>query len=386
MDYELFTYRQIFERTLSTDQPKAINIVKLKSEITLEADRILHALLSNTAKLHPSKTQQYIHQHQHAIELILEELDEPLEAPSESRISNQKHQILDIFYTTSKNLILQLQRHFPDQFNSCRKIPALLLKKAKEDIEQKTSHLFKTINALNAPEDGKEPADNIEEELHTILFEHRSLTYQQREYMELFIDQLTGKTEQAQHSITIMDILLDIISLNYNHPLFYHFCCRYFTREIERCEELSAQYSTLNFIKKCIKQTYPSIKPEYSPDQAPIGQSLVRYIKTEMEYLQSMDKIGAHLHQHGLLDERYKVTFTVKQLAIFIHLQVEANIIIAETPKLLHEYISGHYSTNETDRISAKSFKNAYYSASTDDLEKVIDKIVTMLATAQEKL
>jgi len=99
-----------------------------------------------------------------------------------------------------------------------------------------------------------------------------------------------------------------------------------------------------------------------------------------------MDKIGALLHQHGLLDERYKVTLTVKQLAIFTHLQVEANIIIAETPKLLHEYIAKHYSTNETDRISAKSFKNAYYSASTGDLEKIIDKIVTMLAIAQEKL
>lgn len=99
-----------------------------------------------------------------------------------------------------------------------------------------------------------------------------------------------------------------------------------------------------------------------------------------------MDRIGAHLNHQGLLDNRYKVTLTVKQLAIFIHLQVQAKIIITESPKLLHEYISKHYSTNETDRISAKSFKNAYYSASTEDLEKVIEKIVTMLAIAQEKL
>jgi hypothetical protein len=83
-----------------------------------------------------------------------------------------------------------------------------------------------------------------------------------------------------------------------------------------------------------------------------------------------MDKIGANLNHHGLLDNGYKVTLTVKQFAIFIHLQVEAKIIITETPKSLHEYISKHYSTNDTDRISAKSFKNAYYRASTDDLKK----------------
>ncbi|WP_344853682.1 hypothetical protein [Pedobacter jeongneungensis] len=39
----------------------------------------------------------------------------------------------------------------------------------------------------------------------------------------------------------------------------------------------------------------------------------------------------------------------------------------------------------EKENISEKSFKNAYYSAMGNDVEKVIEKIATMLAIAQEK-
>jgi hypothetical protein len=382
MNYELFTYHQIFDQTINNDQKTTTNIEELKADIKLESERILIALQNNIGNQDPPKAQQYIHQHQQAIHVILEDLDK-LQDTEESNSTDNKKQIIKIFSTSSEDLLSALQKYFPAHFNYQSKLPSSLLKKTKEDIEQKTAHL---INVLTAQKDQNQITNNLEDNLYSILTQHSSLTYHQKAYMENFLEKLTAKIEQAENRIGKMDILLHIISSNYNHPLFYTFSCQYFSEETGRCEELSAQYSTLKFIKKCIKQNYTPNKDIYNPDQPPIQHSLIRYIKTELEYLESMDKIGAHLHQHGLLDERYKVTLTVKQLAIFIHLQVEANIIIAEAPKLLHEYIAKHYSTNETDRISAKSFKNAYYSASTDDLEKVIDKIVTMLAIAQEKL
>jgi hypothetical protein len=382
MNYELFTYHQIFDQTINNDQTRSINIEELKADIKLECERVLIALQNNIGNQDPPRAIQYIHQHQQAIHVILEEL-EKFKDTEESNNTDNKKQIITTFRTASENLLSALQKYFPAHFNYQSKLPSSLLKKTKEDIEQKTAHL---INVLTSQKSQKQIINNLGDTLYSILTQHSSLTYHQKAYMETFLEKLTAKIEQAENRIGIMDILLHIISSNYNHPLFYTFSCQYFTQEIERCEELSAQYSTLNFLKKCIKQTYSPTQDKYNPDQPSIQHSLNKYIRSELEYLESMDKIGTHLHQHGLLDERYKVTLTVKQLAIFIHLQVEANIIIAETPKLLHEYIAKHYSTNETDRISAKSFKNAYYSTSTDDLEKVIDKIVTMLAIAQDKL
>jgi hypothetical protein len=51
----------------------------------------------------------------------------------------------------------------------------------------------------------------------------------------------------------------------------------------------------------------------------------------------------------------------------------------------LWNYFPSNYSTVEQDTISEKSFKNAYYGNIGKDVEKVIDKIVAMLAIAQEK-
>lgn len=70
---------------------------------------------------------------------------------------------------------------------------------------------------------------------------------------------------------------------------------------------------------------------------------------------------------------------------MFMHLQVEAGIISTHSPKTLHQYVTKHYSTVEKDHISEKRFKNAYYGNASIDVEKVIDKIATMLAIAQEK-
>ena len=85
------------------------------------------------------------------------------------------------------------------------------------------------------------------------------------------------------------------------------------------------------------------------------------------------------------LESNFKVTFTVRQLALFINLQVEAGIITIKSPKLLHQYITKHYSTTEKEVISEKSFKNAYYGYVDKDIQKVIEKIVVMLNIAQDK-
>ncbi|GGE47002.1 hypothetical protein EV200_104275 [Pedobacter psychrotolerans] len=77
---------------------------------------------------------------------------------------------------------------------------------------------------------------------------------------------------------------------------------------------------------------------------------------------------------------------TVRQLAIFIRLQVEAKMIVFQSPKMLHQFIAKHYSTTEQDQISSKSFKNVYYANADQDIEKVIEMMVTMLALAQEKM
>jgi hypothetical protein len=384
MTNELLNYRQIFDSRVNSDQSVSNSAERLKAEFKLESIRILNALHNNILCLDPLKAKHYISHHQQSLSLLLDETYGLTEV-NQQKDHNKKNikEITEIFLASSENLLLDLQKYFPDYFSHQSTVPQSLSEKTKFKIDSKISHL---IEIASNQEDQKEFLEITENMLIPILSEITTFTYQAQDYLEHFLEKLTSEIEKAETPMKTIDILLLLISLNFNHPDFYHYCCRYFIQETDKCEELATQHSTLTLIKKHIVQTFPLTDYRLGKELPPIKESLLTYLDSELDYLSSMDNIGAQLTQHGLLDNKYKVTFTVKQLAIFIHLQVEANIIVAETPKLLHEYIAKHYSTNETNRISAKSFKNAYYSASTEDLEKVIDKIVTMLAIAQEKL
>jgi len=365
--YELNNFKKIFDTIIDPSS----NARELEAEIKTEPARILHALTNTIVELDQENSRQYIALHQQALHILLDETDiNPAQAA---------RQIIKTFRSATENLLFDLQKYFPDQFDQQLKIPRSLSEKSKLELEQKLMPLFNHNIQPQAME-------TLKEILSAVNTEQKQLSYQQKTYIDFFIEALDTSLQETQRPVEKMDIILLTISLNFNHPKFYQLCTHYFNIEIEKCEELSEQHRLLNILTKYIKQTTPVIKEQYEPELPTISESLLHYLASETEYLNSMDKIGAHLNHQGLLDNRYKVTLTVKQLAIFIHLQVQAKIIVTESPKQLHEYISKHYSTNDTDRISAKSFKNAYYSSSTEDLEKVIDKIVTMLAAAQEKL
>ncbi len=67
--------------------------------------------------------------------------------------------------------------------------------------------------------------------------------------------------------------------------------------------------------------------------------------------------------------EPHNQTPAYQQPAIFIQLQASAKSSAPEASNCRTKYISKHYSTIETSHISPKNFKNAYYNASTADLE-----------------
>jgi hypothetical protein len=384
MTNELLNYRQILDSVLNSGQSGINSTDSIKADIRLESTRILKALHDNILYLNPLKAQYYITHHQQSLTLLLNDIHS-LAVAAEQEDQNKKNvkALIELLTVTSENLLFDLQKYFPDYFNRHHIVPWPLCEKTNLKIKAKTSHLADIVNRDDSKKEFKEILVNV---IIPILIELKTFTYEQQNYLEHFLDKLTSETEKEKAPGKIIDILLVLISLNFNHSDFYQYCFRYFSQEIDKCEDLATQHRTLSILKKCIRQTFHQTDQRYTPGLPPIKESLLTYIESELDYLSSMNNIGARLNQHGLLDNKYKVTFTVKQLAIFIHLQVEAKIIIPESAKLLHQYISDHYSTNDTDRISAKSFKNAYYSASTEDLEKVIDKIVTMLAVAQEKL
>lgn len=74
MNFELFTFQQLIKQAIRKGLGKSPEPGKLASQIKEESDRILIALQIHAANMDPSKALTYIHQHQQAIHIILEDL------------------------------------------------------------------------------------------------------------------------------------------------------------------------------------------------------------------------------------------------------------------------------------------------------------------------
>lgn len=355
-----------------------------ESEIKLESQRMTEALLNFVCQVKAKKARSHIRQYQQGLLSLLSSVQKAIHtSPAKASRNKFRQEMLNILSNIITENLQHLSSHFPGYFNWDSPLPTLYWEQARIDIKKQAKEIFENMNTLQIDAQITLFLNNI---ITAIDKDNQTLTYQLLHYWQLFLKALREMLQGAVQKPGSLETICMLISLNLNHPAFYTFCCSFIQSEIQSCEDLTTQYKTSYLIKKCITQTAAAIPCHHSPHLPPINTELLEYITAEINYLQSIDSIAGELSHQGLLNHRYKVTLTVKQLAIFIQLQVSAKIISPGSPKLLHEYISRHYSTLETSHISAKSFKNAYYSASTADLEKVIDKLLTMLAIAQEKL
>lgn len=343
----------------------------MKTEVPRQCGEILATLLEQVPSMPVKQGQTYIRQHQYFLSVILDQLD-----------TAENGAIADIIRHTLSRLIDDLKLYFPSLFDYGASIP----RPAFEFYRPILSHLIAVATDLLTAK-GTEP--EITEMLSSLspqlLDGQPRLSYGQVKYLRNFFTALEGIINgNTQHTGT-PDILFTMVSLGFNHPYFYHFCCGYFDRELEKCENIADRYSMLNFMEKTLLQLPERSEKSFNPKLPPIRESLSRYIQAELGYLKTLESTAADLQGEGFQQGSFRVGFTVRQLALFVRLQVESEIIIAQSPKALHRYVTRHYSTVEKENISEKSFKNAYYSAMGNDVEKVIDRIAAMLAIAQEK-
>ncbi|MGM9478944.1 hypothetical protein ACS5PU_21155 [Pedobacter sp. GSP4] len=380
MDDELLNFKQIIDNQLYNTAAQHQDVGMLVKEMKLQSAKLLTSIQKNISDLEPAKGRQYILQYQKTLAQLLTELEKLTEDACLSL--PVKTSSLEIFIQTSAQLIADLEYYFPHYFDYGAVLPKCTLNCFNTKLKTKISDLQVKLETRGVDIETLQFFRTLSKSL---ISENKAINYQQKIYLENFLDEFNTQLQTIDGLPEILDVILITVSLNFNHPAVYYFCCAYFNQEMDKCESISQQYKMLNFLKKTFKQIFSLSASSYNSSLPAINESLQRYIEAELDYMKSLEITADDLRANGLMDHNFKVTFTVRQLAIFIHLQVEAKIIESQSPKVLHSYITKHYSTVEQENISEKSFKNAYYGNVGKDVEKVIDKIAIMLALAQEK-
>jgi|GEM_PF-1313396 len=380
--YELISFRETILDAIKVGAAYQWSGKELQNEILKESKRIISSIQYNVTQIAPDRSKAYIRQHQRGLIQLMDELAAMIGEDNLNACQKNKNEEISSIVNLLNQMVLDLQQYLPYYFDYGCPVSLSTQKQLLLNIAENSSQILKNLEERHA--------DNETIAVFKLIFENLNscpgrFTFEQVTYLRDFFESLKIALNKFAPPLDIPGIILLLVSLNFNHPFFYHSCCSHFNHELQKCESISDQYRLIHFFKKLIGQVFKTISIPYNRNLPNIDESLLRYIKSEISYLKSIDTLAEDLSDGGILDSNFKVTFTVKQLAIFIRLQVEAGIITTHSPKALHQYVTKHYSTAEKDIISEKSFKNAYYGNVGNDVQKVIKKISTMLGIAEDK-
>ena len=185
---------------------------------------------------------------------------------------------------------------------------------------------------------------------------------------------------------TEAELMRELLKTGYSSPRFVDYHNAKILIQLKEEKGLAEKYK---FILSLIKQIEQSSLHEIilSRKQAKkLKKQRLKFLKEELKFIKKLDFVTSELINTGLLDANYKVSLSVKQLAYYVSLNVEAGIITERKAKKVHEYIVSHVTTSEKEDIAEKSFKNAYYVHAPNDIRKIIEKLGRMLALAQSQL
>jgi len=382
MIYELISFRELILDAIKAGAAYQWSGKELQNEILKESKRIVSSIQHKIIQIEPGRSKAYIRQHQRGLMQLMDELAAMVDEDTPNAYQKNKNEGINGIVTLLNQMVLDFQQYLPYYFDYGCPVSLATQKQLLLNIAENSGQILKNLEELHADNETITSFNHIFEHLNSGL---GRFTFEQAIYLHDFFGSLKITLNKLAPPLDMPGIILLLVSLNFNHPSFYHSCCSHFNHELQKCESIGEQYRLIHFFKKLIAQVFKTINIPYNRNLPNIDESLLRYIESEISYLKSIDTIAEDLSSGGILDRNFKVNFTVKQLAIFIHLQVEAGIITTQSPKALHQYVTKHYSTAEKDIISEKSFKNAYYGNVENDVRKVIEKIVTMLGIAQDK-
>ncbi|WP_412467482.1 hypothetical protein [Pedobacter sp. KLB.chiD] len=318
--------------------------------------------------------QDFIHLQLTSIGRMINQIEDVLKQGIESE---DHRKLLEVMLTSLEGLLNYLWKYYPLEFDLSIQPSTSAIEKYQQENQQKIDAAIHYINYLEISQELK---GIIKDTLYLKL--SGTTTYKWISFNLELIDYLYDNNDTQLSEEAIIGRL---ISRQFNHPRFYEFCHTVVIEKLNSLSAISDHYRELVYMRKSLIQIPEIAVSLYSPFSEAIKDSLLKLFDSELEFLKELDFINTELVNSGLLDSTYKVSLSVKQLAFYIFLNVEAGIIIEQKATRIHQYVISHVSTAEKPEISEKSFSNGYYVHNPEDIRRVSEKLARMLAIAQEK-
>ncbi|WP_344848402.1 hypothetical protein [Pedobacter jeongneungensis] len=323
------------------------------------------------------KIKEYFSFHQRNLVILMDEVS--IEILKERDLKEKK------FIDSELNFLLEkigdfldwMNQMYPEIFDYKSQAPIRMLQSEKLKIRE-------VLDLIKTELEAKCTHDKLSELITSVLDPEQISTFRDIRYWQTTAMNLHSKII-SNTEIDKFGIVKLLLGNGVNHRDFFSYTKAFILKEIEKKTTLSDQISAICTLRKEIRMLLIETKSRQFQGYPDINKLVRKFIREELLLLRAMEFVNHETAEAGIMNANYKVSFSVKQLAFFVHLQMETGIIIWQRAKFAHQYIARHFSTLERESISEKSARNAHYSHASEDIKKVITKLSEMLALAQER-
>jgi len=352
---------------------KSTNLSAVKSineELSNEFERLSLTFIRSSVLLSKKDIKRFIRGHQRSLIHLLEKI-----------LSSGQNNYFDRkeFILRGCLFLRQLKAEFPKVFKTKMTISRELLSYFESEF---ANRCLVSRKKLESSSYGQDLQAILIAPLKEAIADYHTISFRRIAYLASLMDLIHAAVEQKIPEKIFFEQLLMI---NFNKSLFLNYCIEQVNPNLEN-EELTERLFRLVNTRKELYKIISSRIDSLVPKLPKPLDFIFDYLNQEIIALENLIRITKDFKQSDLLASQFKVSLSVKQLALFMQLQVSCGIILEDKPKIIHQYAIGHYSTKNKIQISEKSFKNGYYIHSAEDIKKIIQKLQEMVIIAEAQL
>lgn len=181
-----------------------------------------------------------------------------------------------------------------------------------------------------------------------------------------------------------IDVYRKMCYLNFNSYYYLAYVIKGISLEVQELPTVADQLDRLSYLRKELNQLQVKPGVALKPDRATIQDQIATWLTEEIYYTEKKQQLtlmmtpGKYVEGSGQ-QSKINTTLSVTQLACYIRLMVEADVITNKNQIELSKFFSRHFSSMKNENISADSLRKKYHNIEKSSVTAVQKMLMTLL-------
>jgi hypothetical protein len=213
------------------------------------------------------------------------------------------------------------------------------------------------------------------------------ITYRELMYYVFYVKEIYAEIDEYKEDFNASKLILLLNAINYNPLSLFYYKVGLIQEELNSQLSAHDKINTLFHYLKQYNQRLINTQLAFNPNLPPLNIQISKWIEEEINYLQRTHNLEESTAETNNQNQHQKITtnLSVSQLAYFLKLLVETNILEGSNQNHILRFVSTSVRTTKVEDISFKSLSSKYYNTEQTTKQSIKEHIIKLLNQVNKK-